>query len=282
MTVDTEIIGQAVLLVGIGALAGVAGGMLGIGGGLIMIPALVFLRHGADGPGAIQLYGLAAISTSALLVLPAALRHAQLGAVSGRDTLRMLPFAVVGIAVGVWFTTQMAAHENLGLLRRLLGAVVLAAVFGQWLQIRAEQARRRHEPLADSLPAATTRGWLFSGVIGGPGGFLAGMLGIGGGVWAVPVQQFVFHIGLREAIATSTFLIAFTAPLAAIAQGWYVAHNPQLSLLRALALSACLAPGALIGGWLGADLTHRLPIRWVRVAFCVLLSVAALRLILAA
>jgi uncharacterized membrane protein YfcA len=39
-----------------------------------------------------------------------------------------------------------------------------------------------------------------------------------------------------------------------------------------------LAPGALVGGRLGAVLTHRLPLRGVRAAFVVLMVVAAWRM----
>jgi len=44
-------------------------------------------------------------------------------------------------------------------------------------------------------------------------------------------------------------------------------------------LAAWLAPGALAGGWIGAGLTHRLQVRWLRYIFLALLAVTGVKLI---
>ena len=59
----------------------------------------------------------------------------------------------------------------------------------------------------------------------------------------------------------------------------YNIFNPALAG-RAFLLAACLAPVAAIGAPIGARLTHRLPVDWVRNAFYGLLVITGLRLLL--
>ena len=57
------------------------------------------------------------------------------------------------------------------------------------------------------------------------------------------------------------------------------APDAGLSVQASLAIAACLAPTAIVGGLLGAGLTHRLPLFWVRLAFVLLMSWAALNML---
>ncbi|MGE3182011.1 MAG: TSUP family transporter, partial [Phycisphaerae bacterium] len=212
-------------LVGVGLVAGIAGGMLGIGGGLVMIPALLFLRGDVDGPNAIHLYKLAAIMTSIAIVLPAAIRHAKTGALQvPRSNAMRLP-ATSAMIVGVILSYFLAGPLTI-VLRRTFGVAMIAAVLFQIWQ----HARRTRHP-ADAAPrrlaAAASTGCELAArqerklvvTTAAPAGFLAGFLGIGGGAWAVPIQSMGFHVPLRSAIANSTALIAWIAPWTAVVQG---------------------------------------------------------------
>jgi uncharacterized membrane protein YfcA len=120
-------------------------------------------------------------------------------------------------------------------------------------------------------------------VVGLPSGCLAGLLGIGGGIWAVPAMSLLLGIRLRHAIATSMLMIIGVALATAIGQSIELAHLHNDPPLHHVAwwLALWLAPGALVGGWCGAGLTHRLPVRWLRYCFQLLLAATGLRLILA-
>ena len=54
-----------------------------------------------------------------------------------------------------------------------------------------------------------------------------------------------------------------------------VTLDPQDSLL----IAACLAPTAVIGGLLGAGLTHSLPLPWIRAVLMLLLGIASAKLL---
>jgi len=269
--------GQVLELLGVGLLAGTVGGMLGVGGGVVMIPAMVIFLGDRYGPNSLHLYKLAAIATSVFVSIPAAARHLRARAVLTAMLPAILPAATVGTVVGVWVAGHFFQAEQTRILRRIFGVflefVVAVQLYQDWLAGQGERSLRRSCPLP-------SRRLLIGGSVGLPTGLIAGLLGVGGGIWNVPVQYLLFGVRLRYAIATSSFVVVFVSAVTTIVQSWSVAHLPGLSLHASVPLVGWLVPGALVGGWCGAELTHRLPVRWLRYAFGALLALSGLRLIL--
>ena len=92
-------------------------------------------------------------------------------------------------------------------------------------------------------------------------------------------------VKLRQAIATSSAVICLTAMIGAALKLWslpglYAAAglNGPAAVWRALILAGCMAPTAVIGARIGAGLTHRLPLAWVRAVITIMLIVAAIGL----
>ncbi len=269
-------------LVGIGLVAGLVGGMLGVGGGIVMIPAMAFLLgEGADaifGVESFHVYKLGAIATTVVLSIPAIRRHRRAGAIVPGVVLGMVPLAVVGVVLGVLLTRVFAAEQTLTL-RRLFG-VFLELVAGFNLY-QAWALKRGHNATARACPVGR-RSWLYGIAAGLPSGLISGLLGVGGGIVAVPVQRMAFGISLRNAIANSSAAILPIAVATTVAMSWRVASAAtDITVSSGFVLTACLAPGALVGAWCGAGLTHRVPVPTLRVAFQVLLAIAGARLIVA-
>ena len=111
-------------------------------------------------------------------------------------------------------------------------------------------------------------------------GLISGLLGVGGGTIAVPMQQQVCRVSMREAIGTSTAVILVTGLIGAIAKNLTLveATHGDRTVVDSLLLAASLAPGAIIGGLTGSHLAHRLPIFWVRLAFVCVLALSALKM----
>lgn len=264
-------------LLGVGALAGVLGGLLGVGGGIVMIPAMVIVLGDLYGPDSFHAFKQAAISTSLVLSVTAIQRHREAGAIVYRMLPGIVPLALVGVLVGVLLASTMVGQYT-AMLRRLFGGflelVVVIYLYQEW------QARRGVVHLCDSCPMPGRRA-LIGMVVGLPAGIIAGLLGVGGGIWAVPSQRLLFGVRIRNAIANSACMILFVS--AATSLGLSI-HNARLGHEPSLVasgwwLTLWLAPGALVGGWIGAGLTHRLPVRWLRYAFQALLAVTGVRLI---
>ncbi|MBK9129107.1 MAG: sulfite exporter TauE/SafE family protein [Phycisphaerales bacterium] len=271
---------QVAALLLAGVIAGLMGGMLGVGGGIVMIPAMLFvLGEHRFGTNSLHLYKLAAIAASLVVSLPAAARHLRARAVVVRMVPAMLTFAAVGVIAGTLLAATFVGDLT-HLLRRIFGGFLVAVVLYNVYEARRSPTSESFSNATCPMPSRFTRIGL---IVGLPAGFVAGLLGIGGGVWAVPAQRYLLGTRLRNAIATSSLMIVGVAAMTALTLTISISRMPTngLNPLHGWLLAAVLAPGALIGGWLGADLTHRLPLRWVRLAFQVALGLSGLRLLLA-
>ena len=270
---------QEIALLAIGVLAGVAGGLLGVGGGIVMIPAMALLFGDPWGRDSFHAYNLASITTAIVLSIPAAIRHSREKAVIYRLLPGIVPLALLGVVGGVLLAGVLTG-EYTHLLKRIFGAflefVVLVSVFQEWRSSKGEPH------LCSSCPMPTRR-VLIGLIVGLPAGIIAGLLGVGGGIWAVPAQSLLLGVRIRQAIATSTLMIIPVALATAIGLSVDLARLGNDPPLHHVAwwLALWLAPGALVGGWCGAGLTHRLPVRWLRYIFQALLAVTGVKLICA-
>ena len=110
-------------------------------------------------------------------------------------------------------------------------------------------------------------------------GYLAGLLGIGGGMLMVPFMVFVLGgkgvdsaVLVKMAVATSLATICFTS----IASVW--AHHQKKAVLWPVAL--VLAPGILIGSLAGANLAVAIPAKALTIFFAVFVTFSATQMLL--
>ncbi len=268
---------EVLALLAIGLLAGVAGGLLGVGGGIVMIPAMALLLGDPWGRDSFHAYNLASITTAIVLSIPAAIRHTRARAVIYQMLPGILPLALIGVVGGVLLAGQLT-RQHTHTLKQIFGGflefVVLVSALQEWRSVRGEP----HLCSSCPLPIRRTRIGL---IVGLPAGIIAGLLGVGGGIWAVPAQSLLLGIRIRQAIATSTVMIVAVALATSIGLSVVLARLGNDPPLHHVAwwLTLWLTPGALVGGWCGAGLTHRLPVRWLRYIFQALLAVTGVKLI---
>lgn len=251
----------------IGFVAGVLGGLLGVGGSTVMIPGLTWAL-GYDQ----HLYQAAAMIANVAVCLPAAWRHQRSGAMTPATLRWMLPGALVFVLVGVWLSNQSIFQGDSG--AQALGRVL--AVFLMYVVLVNVRRLRRSSisPTAATLPCITPQR---SGVVGATMGTIAGLLGIGGGAVAVPMQQMILRLPLRSCIANSSAIICISASVGAVYKNISLpmhGHHWHESVL----LAGIVTPSCWLGGYWGAALTHRLSIRFVRMAFIALISAAAIKM----
>lgn len=259
-----------VALAGTGLVAGVLGGLLGLGGSSVMLPAMVLILGARTGcKEHIQQYMAAAMIVNFLLILPSVAAHLRKKAVWARVWAWLAPAALVGIVLGVQISYRFETDAAKRHLRWGVGAFFLYVVGHNIYRLLA---RRQVEGLTRQRVEAYP--FWRKMLVGFPMGVIAGLLGIGGGSLAVPGQQIVLKMPLRNAIATSAATIAAIAWLGAIVKNAQLGDHGTVA--RSLLLAGCLAPTAMIGAYLGGRLTHALPIRIVRLAFIALLIASAL------
>lgn len=253
---------QAMLVIlAVGLCAGLLGGLLGIGGSVIMIPGLALALHSAD-PESQHLFQASAMAVNVAVAAPAAMRHRRAGAVRADAFRVMLPSAAIAIVAGALLSNLIP-----GLTLRRLFAVFLVYVCATEIW---KVMRRRPDHPAD---APTAHAWKLV-LTGAVMGLAAGVLGIGGGVIAVPMMLALCRMPMRHAIGLSSAVMCLTAGVgAAVKIGTLGQHG--FSPAQGAILAAALAPTAVIGGHFGASLTHRLPVDAVRVAMAALLLFSA-------
>lgn len=108
--------------------------------------------------------------------------------------------------------------------------------------------------------------------IGLVGGFMSGLLGIGGGTVMVPLMVLLAGLGQRDSHAMS---LAAIIPISIAAIAVYGGAGKG-DVIVALALTA----GAIIGARMGAGLLAKAPDRLLKAAFGVFMLVAAASIVL--
>lgn len=220
-----------------GIAAGALSGFLGIGGGAILTPLFVLLlgfeQHRAQG-----------ISLAALLPpvgLPAVLAYRRAGVViNPRTVLLLIAGFVGGVLGGAWLAHRISGDY-------------LRWVFAAFLALSAVRALRPSRDERASSTGVTVRAAWIVLLIGGVAGVASGLLGVGGGLVALPLLQRFGGLGRLEAQATT--LAMMLAPIGLPAVYVYAQEQGGLPwpLLGAVAL------GFALGAGLGAIGAGRVP-----------------------
>lgn len=252
----------ALLLLGL--CAGSLGGLLGIGGGVLTIPALSIL-FGHD----IHLAQAASMNVVVFVAIPAAIRHYRQSALPVGLMRFVIPLGIVGIVLGV-------------LLNNIIPTTPMEKIFGVFLlYVIGVNCRKLlvGKPVgADTVPRVTASRGV---AVGATAGFGAGLLGIGGGLITVPLSQQVCRLTLQRAIAVSACLMSFTSLIGAAVKDSTLhlisdhGTGEPLRALDAIQMSLWIIPTAMVGSWMGARLTHVLPIRAIRILFIVVMTIGA-------
>jgi uncharacterized membrane protein YfcA len=258
---------EIIELVAVGLAAGVLGGLAGVGGSILILPALGLIFGYPDPNGTHHVYMAAAMTTNVVVAIPAALRHWRAGAVRTDLLPRLVPATALALALGVWLSNFIPGWWL------VLGLAAFLLCYCAWMLWQVHH--RLPEPAPSDERASTGRLVVSSGFTG----VTAGLLGLGGGGIQVPLLQLLCKLPLRPAIATSSAVICLTALVGAALKLWGLEHLAGSgSQQRALLLALAMAPGAVIGALVGAQLTHKLPLNAVRVAMAALIGVSALAL----
>lgn len=252
----------------LGLLAGTLGGLLGIGGSIIAIPGLVLL-FAARWPDSQHLFQAAAMIVNVFVAIPAAIRHRRAGAFR-KDLFRiMLPATAVAIVLGALLSNQIPSDT----LQILFGVFLLYVVFNMLRKAFSKRVDHAAGEARVTIPRGVT--------VGGAMGIMAGLLGIGGGGIAVPLAQMLCRLPLRQCIAVSANVMCFTAGIGAAIKVATLGDvsDGALTWTDPVLLAIPLAPTAVIGGFIGAGLTHRIPVRATRIVFAIAMLAAAAKML---
>ncbi len=259
------------ILVIMGLTMGVVGGMLGIGGAVFLIPALTFVFGENQ-----HLYQAASMICIFFVSGAALFAHRKAKAISKDVLVRLIPAAMLGIVGGVALSNcPFFEGDNDYLLARLFGIFLVYVAF--YNVLRLYRSMKQHRNLERDKPLEKPK-TTCAALCGLMTGLASGLLGIGAGTVATPLQQFFLKRPLREAMSNSAAAIVSISWLGAIYKNATLAQH-GICITESLKIAACIIPGAIIGGYIGGRLMHALPKNFVRAVFILVCILAAIKLL---
>lgn len=272
------------VLLAMGAAVGFLSGMFGVGGGFLITPLLIFYNI----PPAI------AVATGANQVVASstsgALAHFKKGTIDFKLGTVLLIGGVFGSSLGVWVFSLLRSVGQLDLFVSLLYVALLGTVGGLMLVESVNAIRRTAGGQPPSLRRPGQHNWvhrlplkmrfrtskLFVSVIpvlglGAIIGFLASIMGVGGGFIMVPALIYLLKVPTNVVVGTSLYQIVFTGAYTTIVHS---TTNQTVDIVLAFLLMV----GGVAGAQYGAKAGQRLRGEQLRALLALLVLAVAVRL----
>ncbi len=256
------------ILMVIGAFAGVLAGLLGVGGGIILVPAFyyTFSSLGYNSPQLLQICLATSLATIIFTSIRSVISHHKKAAVDWDILKAWAPGIIIGAIVGVFVAAELRTNTLL----YIFGG--LAFVIGLYMALGKLEWR-----LGDEMPTGIKR-VILSPVFG----FLSVLMGIGGGSFGVPIMT-LHGRPIHRAVATAAgFGIIIALPAATIflltpipLEGrppFTIGHVNIPAFLMIISLTTLTAP-------FGVKLAHSLDPKPLKRVFALFLIVVAINML---
>ncbi len=274
---------NALLILGLGGIVGFLSGMFGVGGGFLITPLLFFI---GISPAVAVATGATQVVASSVSGVLAQLRRKG---VDFRMGMVLLVGGIAGSSLGIWVFMLMSARGQIDLFVQLSYVVFLGFIGLTMLQ---ESLRTMHRLKNTSAPVRRSHihNWVHglplkvkfrtSGLyisvlpplaVGAMVGFLAAIMGVGGGFIMVPAMIYILGMPTKVVIGTSLFQIIFVAAFTAF---MHALTSQTVDLL----LAALLILGGVIGAQIGARVGVRLKAEQLRVLLALLVLAVAIKI----
>ena len=275
---------NVIVLLAMGGAVGFLSGMFGVGGGFLITPLLIFYNI----PPAI------AVATGANQVIASsfsgALAHIKRGTLDFKLGGVLLAGGIVGSSIGIYVFALLRSLGQLDLIISLLYVALLGAVGGLMLVESVRAIRRASGGQTTNLRRPGQHNWihrlplkmrfraskLFVSVIpvlgiGAIIGFLASVMGVGGGFIMVPALIYLLKVPTNVVIGTSLFQIIFVAAYTTIV---HATANQTVDVVLAFLLMV----GGVAGAQYGTKVGQKLRGEQLRALLALLVLAVALRL----
>ena len=275
---------NVLVFLSLGAAVGFLSGLFGVGGGFLLTPLMIFLgippavavgtgaAHivASSVSGAVTQYRRNNVDVKMALVM---LAGGLIGTVIGVEAVRLLRKAgQFDLAVSLSYVTFLGVIGTLMMIESLnawrktaSGAVSHPRKSGQhnWLDgLPLKMRFNRSKLYISAVPPA---------VIGMFIGFLAAIMGIGGGFVMIPAMIYLLRMPAAVVVGTSLFQIVFVAAFAVLL---HAIQNKSVDII----LAALLIAGGVIGAQFGASAGEKLRGEHLRMMLAALVLIVALRI----
>ena len=275
---------NVLIYLGLGAAVGFLSGLFGIGGGFLMTPLLIFL--GVPPAVAVGTGGAHIVASS----VSGAVTQYRRNNVDVKMGLVMCVGGVIGSVIGVEIVRILRRAGQLDLVISLT-YVTFLGVIGTLMMLESLSAWRKTQagvtpPLrksgqhswVDGLPIKMRfhRSKLYISAIppafiGMFVGFLAAIMGIGGGFIVIPAMIYLLRMSTSVVVGTSLFQIVFVAALTTVLHAY---QNQTVDVI----LAALLMFGGVFGAQIGAIAGEKLKGEQLRFLLAALVLLVCLRM----
>jgi uncharacterized protein len=277
-----EVSVNAFVILGLGGIVGFLSGMFGVGGGFLITPLLFFI--GVPPAVAVATGANQVVASSVSGVLAQMRRKAvdfQMGSV-------LLGGGMVGSAIGIWVFARLTRLGQVDLFVQLSYVVFLGLIGALMFQesLRSLLKSRKPGPVRRSHIHTWVHGLPFkmkfraSGLyisvlpplaVGALVGFLAAIMGVGGGFIMVPAMIYLLGMPTKVVVGTSLFQIIFVTAFTTI---MHAVTNQTVDMM----LAALLIVGGVIGAQLGTRVGVRLRAEQLRILLAALVLGVAIKI----
>lgn len=262
----TELVTLALVLLAIGAFAGVISGLLGVGGGIVLVPAFfyAFEHLGYGGDHLMQVCVATSLATIVVTSVRSMTGHNRKGAVDWAVLRRWGPGLVIGAVAGV----LVAAQVKSVVLQVIFG--VLAGVAGLYMAFG-----RDHWRLGQAMPGPAGAGALSAAT-----GFFSALMGIGGGTFGVPLMT-LYNLPIHRAVGTASgfgILIAVPSVIGFLLLNVADAPPYTIGAVNLPAFLIVIGSTLVTTPW-GVRLAHAMDPKPLKRAFAIFLVIVALNML---
>ena len=269
------------LILFFGFIVGFMSGLFGVGGGFLMTPFLIFMGippSTAVGTESVQILGSS---------VSGAIAHSRKRNIDYEIGIFLLVGGIFGSTIGVILFNFLKESGNIDLIINIL-YVIFLSVIGTLMLIESTISlvkdekkvvrKKKKRSFLDYLPLKLK--FRHSGIyisiilpisIGIITGFLASLMGVGGGFIMVPAMIYLFRMGTVSAIGTSLFQIVFVTLNSSILQATY---NLSVDLILAIFLLI----GGVIGAQYGSKFTSKFKGEQLRVLLALIVILVCIKM----
>ncbi|MCU9847237.1 sulfite exporter TauE/SafE family protein [Defluviimonas sp. WL0024] len=277
-----EVSVNSFLLFSIGGVVGLLSGMFGVGGGFLITPLLFFIGVPPAVAVATSANQIVASSVSAILA------HIRRKTVDFRMGWTLLVGGLAGSGLGMVVFNHLKALGQVDLLVRIFYVVFLGAIGALMFVESLRAIRRANKPGA--LPTRKKHNWVHSlplkikyrtsGLyisvipplgVGAAVGFLAAIMGVGGGFIMVPAMIYLLNMPTRVVVGTSLLQIIFVSAFTAL---MHATTNHTVDMV----LAVILLVGGVIGAQIGAGIGLKLKAEQLRILLAVLVLAVCVKI----
>jgi uncharacterized membrane protein YfcA len=268
---------QYLWFIPLGFVIGAYGTLIGAGGGFVLMPILILLYPG-EKPELLTSISLAVVFCNAA---SGSWAYARMKRIDYKSAWLFAAVTIPGAVIGALTTGYIPRR----VFDTVFGFLLIAASIFLFMRLEKEKKQGRNNSpsqLTRNLVEAdgTSHAFSYNPKVGiGLSflvGYLASLLGIGGGIIHVPALVHLLNFPVHIATATSHFILALTALTATLV------HITTGVFSHGMLQTIFLAVGVILGAQVGARWSSRIEGSWIIRGLAVALAMVGIRILVLA